>query len=314
MKRGVAAFGLSGVLGSCCYLDRELCLPEPGEAEFPDTEREILFASDREPRGVYAVQPDGTGLRFVTSISGPSWTVVPRWSPDRRRVIYADGKPPAELMQIWVVNADGSGERALTPPEMMFATPSYSADGRRILLHGSAPTTGEPNRIWVMDADGTNLRRLTEGNHHDLHADWSPDGRRIVFDRYEDLGPTQDVWVMDADGANPQNLTPGQPGYDGAARWSPDGTQIAFHSTRGGMHEIYVMDPDGENVRQVRRADPNSQEGGPTWSADGTELAFNREDFVLGGQDIVRVPAMGEGEPVFLTRDPFIDINPTWGR
>ncbi len=61
-------------------------------------------------------------------------------------------------------------------------------------------------------------------------------------------------------------------GFDWGPTWSPDGEQIAFVSDRDGDLDIYTMDPDGQNVRQL--TDMNSNDVAPDWSPDGTQIAF----------------------------------------
>jgi Tol biopolymer transport system component len=64
---------------------------------------------------------------------------------------------------------------------------------------------------------------------------------------------------------------------DEEPRWSPDGAQIAFSSTRGqkGNLDIFVMNADGSNV--VRLTDHAAAEQGPVWAADGKSLFFTGE-------------------------------------
>ena len=57
---------------------------------------------------------------------------------------------------------------------------------------------------------------------------------------------------MDADGSNQRNLTR-HPASDALPNWSPDGSQIAFDSDRDGDLNVYVMDADGGNIRQLTR-------------------------------------------------------------
>ena len=59
-----------------------------------------------------------------------------------------------------------------------------------------------------------------------------------------------EIYVMDADGSNSRRLTRHN-ALDAFPSWSPDGTQIAFHSDRDGNWNIYVMDADGSNPRQL---------------------------------------------------------------
>ena len=72
--------------------------------------------------------------------------------------------------------------------------------------------------------------------------------------------------------------------------WSPDGKTIAFDSDRDGDREIYVMDADGANVRQLTSND--RFDGVPTWSPDGSYIAF-QSDRDGEGQEIYMMRADG---------------------
>ena len=97
---------------------------------------------------------------------------------------------------------------------------------------------------------------------------------RIVFTSLRD--GNAEIYVMDADGRNQENLT-NHPADDRAPDWSPDGTKIAFASSRdGGPYQIYVMDADGENV--IRLTEAQGRKGHPDWSPDGGKIAFSIED------------------------------------
>ena len=68
--------------------------------------------------------------------------------------------------------------------------------------------------------------------------------------------------------------------------WSPDGSKIAFHSDRGGNFDIYVMDADGSNVKQITDTSGATLGGGdstrPAWSPDGSKIAYSSNS---GGRD-----------------------------
>ena len=104
-------------------------------------------------------------------------------------------------------------------------------------------------------------------------------GSRIVFanlafDNYE-------IYVMDADGGNRENLS-NHPRHDMHPDWSPDGTKIAFVSTRDGVAaQIYSMDADGKNP--IRLTDGPWHKSAPDWSPDGGKIAFTvHPDFDRG--------------------------------
>lgn len=75
---------------------------------------------------------------------------------------------------------------------------------------------------------------------------------------------------MNADGSNPTRLTD-DIAWDSCSEWSPDGQQIAFTSDRNGNVNIYVMDADGNDLKQLTDLDHASY---PAWSPDGRRIAF----------------------------------------
>ena len=94
---------------------------------------------------------------------------------------------------------------------------------------------------------------------------------RIVFTSLRD--GNAEIYVMDADGGNQENLT-NHPADDRQPDWSPDGTKIAFVSSRDGAgSQIYVMDADGKNV--IKLTDVPGGKRDPDWSPDGQQIAFS---------------------------------------
>ena len=128
--------------------------------------------------------------------------------------------------------------------------------------------------IYRMDSDGSNVTRLTFNEAIDGVPAWSPNGQQIVFRSYRDGERNAEIYVMDADGQNQRRLTH-HPGIDSQPDWSPDGSQIVFTSTRNAdanqRLNIFVMDANGGNVRQVTRMGFASS---PYWSPDGKRILF----------------------------------------
>ena len=85
----------------------------------------------------------------------------------------------------------------------------------------------------------------------------SPDGRQVAFVRTTtDLASGKrnaDIWVVPADGSAPPRLLIGGEKSENTPRWDPDGSHIAFISTRDGDPQIYIANPDGSNIRQFTR-------------------------------------------------------------
>jgi dipeptidyl aminopeptidase/acylaminoacyl peptidase len=85
----------------------------------------------------------------------------------------------------------------------------------------------------------------------------SPDGRQVVFVRTTtDLASgkrNSDIWIVAADGSGPPRLLIGGEKSENTPRWDPDGSRIAFISTRDGDPQIYLANADGSNIRQVTK-------------------------------------------------------------
>jgi Tol biopolymer transport system component len=172
---------------------------------------------------------------------------------------------------IYSVLPNGQALRRLTDDPGFDACPAYSADGKRIAWCG-------PGGIWLMNHDGTDKRQLTTFG---FFPDISPDGRTIVFGGAPSGSTNADIWAIDLESGNLTRLTDA-PGLDQFAAWSPDGTKIAFQSSRTGIAQVWVMDPNGSDQTQLT-FDPVPKDQLPDWSPDGTRIAFVERTHPVGG-------------------------------
>ena len=89
---------------------------------------------------------------------------------------------------------------------------------------------------------------------------------------------------------------------------SPDGSELAFSSDRGGSWELYSLNLKTGAVRQISNFP--GYKAAPTWSPDGQFIAY--EGYAGGDLDIYIIRADGSEEPIRLTDDPAIDHSPAW--
>jgi len=117
-----------------------------------------------------------------------------------------------------------------------------------------------------------------------------------------------EIYVMNADGSEQTNIS-NNPAFDGYPHWSPDGTKIAFMTSRDGInYEIYVMNADGTSqTRLTNNADLDAE---PIWSPDGTKIAF-RSDRDNHNYQIYVMNADGS-EQTNISNNPAADIHPDW--
>ena len=150
---------------------------------------------------------------------------------------------------------------------------------------------------------------VTEGSWMNLDA--SPDGLTLAFDL---LG---DIYTMPLSGGTPKRIADGLP-FETQPRFSPDGKRIAFTSDRGGGDNIWIMNADGSDKRQMSKEDFRLLNQ-PSWSPDGRFIAAKKHFttgrslgtgevwlyHVSGGGGVVLVKKPNEqhqkelGEPIF---------------
>ena len=125
--------------------------------------------------------------------------------------------------------------------------------------------------------------QVTEGTWMSL--DVSPDGRTIVFDLLGDL------YLLPITGGKARPLTSGR-AFDAQPRFSPDGRRVAFISDRSGIPNLWVMDRDGRNPRQLSdlRNIAGSPVSSPTWAPDGCTIVVSQR---LGATGPRRVGDVG---------------------
>jgi TolB protein len=202
----------------------------PSELVWSPNAQKIAFTIGRDGNSeIYVVNADGSGQQRLTRNTvrddnpqnhNPVWSrgTNPVWSPDGRRIAFSSN------WQLWVMNADGSGQRRLTRNGAHNFNPDWSPDGQRIAFERGKPQSDNccPGasgfEVYVMNADGSGQQRLTRGGSQPR---WSPDGRRIAFVSLRS-GYSQEIYVMNADGSGQRNLTrtPGAGSRESSPVWS----------------------------------------------------------------------------------------------
>ncbi len=125
----------------------------------------------------------------------------------------------------------------------------------------------------VPAAAAVSMKRLTFDTGLEQYPALSPDGKTFVF--VSNASGNADIYLQRVHGRNAINLTPDSPTTDFQPAFSPDGSQIAFRSSRDGGG-IFVMGATGESVRRLTNVGFN-----PSWAPDGSRLAFSMESVAL---------------------------------
>lgn len=297
--------------------------------------------------GTRDLQTSNLGIVVVDVENGDSRSLLedayvasPVWSPDGSWIAFVrdDAGRPLPRVSLWMMRPDGTdlveladgldgvSDIAWQPlpgegsdPSPRPGTPAASNGS----IYFAVGDDDWPTRIEAVEPDGSGRRVVVEGEPLQVtQLAWSPDGMRIAY--RNPIPEEQGIYVANPDGTEPIRLTDGA--NDGWPTWSPDGTKIAFSSTRydssvgactssgdqdlGCPTDIYVMDADGSNV--TRLTTTSGSEYQPVWSPDGTRIAFTHTLETWVPTAVYVMDADGTDARQVSTHDGGSDFAPTW--
>ncbi|HEY2433172.1 MAG TPA: hypothetical protein VGI12_10915 [Vicinamibacterales bacterium] len=244
-------------------------------------------------------------LRNIRQLTFGGENAEAYFSPDGTHLIFQSTRDGAECDQIYTMRIDGTDVHRVSTGQGR-TTCGYFYPGGKEILFASTHRAGaacppkpsyDKGYVWPVyegydiyraNADGTNLRPLTTTAGYDAEATIAPDGL-IAFTSVRD--GDMEIYTMNADGTGTTRLTR-RPGPDGGPFFSWDGSRIAYRGRplaagaelddylallkqylwRPTKLEIYVMDRDGRNDRQLTRLGAASF--APSWHPDGRRLVF----------------------------------------
>ena len=202
----------------------------------------------------------------------------PYYSHDRSKIVFFSNR--SGQYQIYLMNADGSDLKQLTHTQEANETPVFSTDDSKIFFQSHRDGNAE---IYVMNVDGSNPVNLSNHPAEDSHPKLSADGSRLIFDSKRNHAEFEEIFEMDIDGKNLVQKTDFNE-IDSYSSISPDGKQILWRrilpsggdkkiSASGRNSEIFIMDRDGSNVRNL--TNNPAFDGYPFFSPDGKKVVFS---------------------------------------
>jgi Tol biopolymer transport system component len=213
---------------------------------------------------------------------------APAWSPNGKLIaLISNRDDPNPFPDVYVMNADGSGLRRVTPGQSEcpptvpcgHATPAWSPNGKRLAFQAFG-------FLDAIDLDGTHLDRLWNrvgANGGACCPAWSPSGRRIAFTyRANSEGAGGQIWLVNADSTGKRRLVapPHAPIAFTNPTWSPDGSRVAFtygiepHPPKYGSSTGFIGVVRSDGTGAVTKLKAGGDPWQPAWSHDGRRIAF----------------------------------------
>jgi Tol biopolymer transport system component/DNA-binding winged helix-turn-helix (wHTH) protein len=268
------------------------------------------------------------------------------WSPDGKLLAYSDRTSPNKAASIFLLSLDSLGVRRLTSPQRSRGdfNPEFSPNGRTLAF---ARDSQGVQSIYAIPVSGGDEQRITSDTTQKWGLAWTPDGREIVYASGSSLwkiylrGGKRERLQFGQDAVQPsirgnrlvyvqqklnhniwrrnlRSLVPTDPPdkfitstrMESGPQFSPDGSKIAFESTRSGAYEVWLCQSDGSSPMQLTHFNP-SVTGTPRWSPDGQKIVFDSRP--AGNPDIFVIDIQG-GAPRQLTSEPSNEAVPSWSR
>jgi hypothetical protein len=197
--------------------------------------------------------------------SNKAVNVEPRWSPDGQRLAWVStagtghfhvfvGTPGAQGLSgsaVWPERRSAVVRYYYSPFDHELS-PTWSPDGKELVYVGNPDVTYGTGGLWrrALSASAQPRAIRLEETTWKARPAWSPDGKRILYSSYAGRQWHQ-LWITTAaGGGDPIPLSFGEFDATGA-RWSPDGSRIAFISNRAGTTQLWLQEVIGGAARKL---------------------------------------------------------------
>lgn len=177
----------------------------------------LVFTSKRDgDLEIYTMDANGTNLKRLTNELG--YDGGPFWSYDGKQIVYRAYHPQTQkekndyaallkqnlirptVLDIWVMNADGTNKRQVTKLSKASFAPFFFPDGKRVIFSSNvADPRGRDFDLYMIKTDGSGLERITFNNTFDGFPMFSPDGRKLVFASNRNAAKQGDTNIFIAD-------------------------------------------------------------------------------------------------------------------
>jgi len=261
----------------------------------------LLAYSDRatryEPASIFLLSLDSREVRRLTSAQRSRGDFSPEFSPDGQTVAF--GRDSQGVQSIYAIPVSGGAEQRLTSDTAQKWGLAWTPDGREIVF-------ANVGWLWKVSRRGGKPEKLQFGQDG---FQPSISGNRLA---YVHLKFNNNIWrrSLHSFAASSPDKFISSTRMESGPQFSPDGSKVAFESTRSGAYEVWLCRSDGSGPMQLTHLNP-SVTGTPRWSPDGQQIVFDSRP--AGNSDIFVIDVQG-GPPRKLTSEPSNEGVPSWSR
>ena len=246
------------------------------ELQFRASGQERRYSWDYdEAMDIFSANRDGSNLTQLTD--APGYDAEASYSPDGNLIVFCslrDAYPksrlsPKDLKQlevdpsyfgeIYIMNADGSGQTRLTDSPGYDGGPFFTPDGQHIVWRHFTPD-GSQSDIYTMRIDGSNVRRLTDFDSMSWAPYFHPSGAYVIFASNKLGFSNFELYLVDAGGRHEPVRVTSTDGFDGLPVFSPDGNRLCWTSNRNSQEvsQLYLADWNHEVALKAISLAPKS--------------------------------------------------------
>ena len=193
-------------------------------------------------------ETDFTGGKMKNLTNALGYDAEASWSPDGKLIAFASNrrayteklsdeeaalfkKDPSALIDIYIMNADGSNVKRLTHTRVYDGGPFFSPDGKRIVWRRFSES-GREAEIFTMNIDGSDQKQITRLNKLSWAPFYHPSGQYIIFSTNMEGHRNFELYIVDVEGKKEPVRVTEKEGFDGLPVFTPDGKAITWTSDR----------------------------------------------------------------------------------
>jgi dipeptidyl aminopeptidase/acylaminoacyl peptidase len=195
---------------------------------------------------IYETDLEGNNIRNLTNTMG--YDAEASWSPDGKHIAFASNrraytgelteeeaelfkKDPSSMIDIYIMDANGSNVKRLTHTNSYDGGPFFSPDGKRIVWRRFSPN-GREAEVFTMNIDGSDQKQITSLKALSWAPFYHPSNKYIIFSTNLHGHRNFELYIVDIDGEKEPVRVTNKTGFDGLPVFTPDGKYLTWTSDR----------------------------------------------------------------------------------